>query len=416
MLRAGALIYALVVALVVGLLSSGLVFFAFHTQLSLDYNQQVLRLTDNANSGIQYLLAQGPNAQNSDQVLDLYGNQSDTVRLTTNIWGVFYRLTATAIWRKQEFSQVALAGQGVAPTGGLALYLADQNQPLSLCGRTLIKGRCQLPKAGAKRAYIEGQNFVGNQLISGTVSNSKRQIPGLTQTHFKAFDYLDQPVPISDSLIRWENLSGDSLSRSFHRSTAVLYSEQALTVGRQRFSGNVRIVSLQSVVISRDARLQSVVVSAPQITVEKGFRGSVQLFARDSIKIGEEAYLEYPSAVVLQPQNANGKGGIFLEESATVAGAVLLPVTSVLPRSSWLISIGPQAEIRGQVYAGHQLELKGKVLGSVWVRQLYLKTPASVYGNHLLNATIDRSQLSPHFVGISLQEESQHYKIAQWLE
>ena len=217
MLRAGALIYSLAVAVIVGLLSSGLVFYAFHAQLSLDYNQQTLRLTDNAASGIQWLLSEGAQAGATRRVQDLYGNATDTVVLQAAPWGVFQKLTATALWRNNRFSQVALAGQGVEPEGGVALYLADQNQPLSLCGRTVVKGRCQLPKAGPKRAYIEGQNYVGDRLIYGSVTTSQRQVPALAIQHFAEMDYLNGSPSLADSLLQWDNLTVDSLSHSFRR-------------------------------------------------------------------------------------------------------------------------------------------------------------------------------------------------------
>jgi hypothetical protein len=42
-------------------------------------------------------------------------------------------------------------------------------------------------------------------------------------------------------------------------------------------------------------------------------------------------------------------------------------------------------------------------------------TPSSVYENHLLNATIDVSKLSKHYVGINLVQESKIKKVVKWL-
>ena len=196
----------------------------------------------------------------------------------------------------------------------------------------------------------------------------------------------------------------------------MLYSDQSIALTRQRLSGNLRIVSRNSVFIGRQARLDNVIVTAPRVTVEAGFEGNLQIFASDSIAVEEGVLLNYPSALVVEAKDGSGVGGITIAEQARVAGCVVLQVPGVLPRSNWLLAIGPEAEIVGQVYAGHLLELKGSVLGTVWARQLYLKTPASVYGNHLLNATVDRSKLSPSFVGISLKSATEKFKIAQWLE
>ena len=44
-----------------------------------------------------------------------------------------------------------------------------------------------------------------------------------------------------------------------------------------------------------------------------------------------------------------------------------------------------------------------------------LNTPSSVYENHLLDITIDWSQLSEHFTGINLINESDSRSVVKWL-
>ena len=87
------------------------------------------------------------------------------------------------------------------------MYLADQNKPLSLTGRTQITGNCYLPKAGVKRAYIEGKSFVGNKLINGTKYNSNKTLPPINKELIN--ENLKNFFPkesINDSLMDYERM------------------------------------------------------------------------------------------------------------------------------------------------------------------------------------------------------------------
>ena len=61
------------------------------------------------------------------------------------------------------------------------------------------------------------------------------------------------------------------------------------------------------------------------------------------------------------------------------------------------------------------IELKGDVWGSVYCDKFILSTSSSVYENHLLDATIDFSRLSKHYVGINVLDDAANKKVIKWL-
>ena len=80
-----------------------------------------------------------------------------------------------------------------------------------------------------------------------------------------------------------------------------------------------------------------------------------------------------------------------------------------------IVSIGKETEITGQVYSSELLELKGGIIGGAFCKKLILKTPSSVYENHLMDAVINREELSENFVGVPLTETIKNQRIIKWL-
>ena len=52
---------------------------------------------------------------------------------------------------------------------------------------------------------------------------------------------------------------------------------------------------------------------------------------------------------------------------------------------------------------------------NVFCKSFILRTPSSVYENHLMDVAIDRIALSEYFVGVALTEEINHHQIIKWL-
>jgi len=418
MLKASALVYSLFISLLLVSLCSAIIAISYinsgHT-VSWREREKVER---NATSGITLLQNfSGIVSPNERKALDLFGNGNDSVVLVRKTWGAFEIQISEAFSRHHRFSRIALSGNGSKEDSTTALYLADQDKPLSLCGKTEIKGMCFLPKAGVKRAYIEGQNFIGADLIMGRIFPSSKSVSGVNENVFSSIaDLFDAQAGENDSIINMDDAELPSLNRSFSLNTVRCRSTRPARIGSTKLKGNILLISDKEIKISPEASLQDVIVCAPKVIIEDGFAGCLQVFASDSVIVGEKAKLAYPSVIGLvrlpkSCQNAT----VILKEGAEVSGAVFASQESVDVKSQIKILIDKDVLVTGCIYSNGLLDLKGAVFGSVACAKFILSTPSSVYENHLLNAVIDRTRLSKYFIAPLLMKDAENQKTVKWL-
>lgn len=417
MVKAGALLYSLSIALLIGLLSSSLILYSYFIRISLQQNFDIVRLHINTNSAMQLLLATPENIlfDNTTEI-DLFGEGNDIVTLKRKLWGAFEIAVSNAVVGKFSSTRAAIIGATLHNDSKISLYLADEDKPLSLCGNTVIKGICYLPKAGVRRAYVEGQSFSGDKLIDGEVKDSKRELPPINKTMIENnLAYLNGKYNDFDSLAEFEKVRDSSIIvHSFSQRTLLIGSKGKIILHNQNYSGNIIIASKEAVFIGSGCVLDNVIVYAPFIEVENNFIGSTQLFAIDSLFIGKNTKLKFPSVVGLISKGATD-AKLLIGEGAESSGVVFAYREKNDTKIPFLFSIGKDAIIKGQVFSNGAVDLKGNIHGNITCEKFILSTPSSVYENHLLNVTIDYSLLSPYFVGVNLSSNSDNRKIVKWL-
>jgi len=417
--KAGALLYAIFLILVISIISSSFILYNYYNNKIIVQSLKQEQLFKDARSGINYGLTLHEQIPlNSSIVVDLFDDEQHKVVLDKKKWGAFYILSSKTNWRNKSVAKAALIGANINRGEKIALYLADQNKPLSLTGRTQIVGDCYIPKAGVKRAYIEGKSFVGSKLINGTKYNSKKVLPTinkkLVDENLNSFEISDE---VNDSLLDYELfVEQDSIINSFKNKTLVLYSPFSINLSNKVIEGNIIIKSDQEITINSSALISNAILYAKGILVKTNVVGNMQLFAQDSILVAKNTKLKYPSVLALiNEQTQTGVRKIVIEEEVEIKGNVFMHSSKVDRKLQSIVSIAEKSKITGQVYASELLELKGEVIGSVYCKKLLLKTRSSVYENHLMDATINRTELSEHFVGVSLTEEIKQQSIIKWL-
>ena len=404
---AGILTSVLAVSLIIATLCASLITLAYYYRMATVQHTAYDRLDNNARSGINVLLA---TSESSTYVQgrwrDLFGQGQDSVWLQQRSWGLYPLAIAQAQHGGRSRRQMALLGHRPDELGRSALYLADEQRPLAIAGNTQLKGMCYLPKAGIKSAYVNRVGYQGQQLVAGTTRESKRALPTLSSDIVKS---LRQIAHIADYQVL-PSLA-DSLSHSFAESP--LYYHQATPVTLNgTLQGNVVISSDQAVTITERARVDNIIVRAPRVMIESGFAGRLQAIATDTLVVGREVQLHYPSALVL---NTNNRGTIRIEEFARVAGT--LAVVGVEANyHQRLLHIATGASVTGMVYADGLVSLKGSILGHLSCRKFLLQTPSTLYENHILDGTVDATQRSEHYLASPLWGATTQKGIVQWLD
>ncbi|PCI94571.1 MAG: hypothetical protein COB15_13700 [Flavobacteriales bacterium] len=419
MIKAGALLYAMFLIIVIALISSSFILVNYYNSAYVIQTLKQEQLYRDTSSGINYGLSFHQEIPiNSKIEVDLFNDEEHKVSIEKKYWGAFYILSSEAKWRNKSASKSALIGANINEGEEIALYLADQNKPLSLTGRTQITGNCYLPKAGVKRAYIEGKSFVGNKLINGTKYNSNKTLPPINKELIN--ENLKNFFPkesINDSLMDYELfLDQDSIINSFQNKTLVLYSPLTINLSKKVIEGNIIIKSDKQIVVNKSAIITNAILYSKGIVIQKGVKGTMQIFAQDSVIIEDNCQLHYPSVIALIGQGSSTIARkLIVGEKVLVKGSVFLHNENFDRKNQAIVSIGKETEITGQVYSSELLELKGGIIGGVFCKKLILKTPSSVYENHLMDAVINRDELSENFVGVPLTETIKNQRIIKWL-
>nr|WP_199082237.1 hypothetical protein [Pedobacter sp. ASV19] len=410
MVKAAALYIVIIVSILVAVISVSLLTVAFYYRLGQQKKRRLERLHYNITSGMNLLLSKNYIASDTLNRLDLYREEKDSLELGKTKWGIFDLNTIKAFEQTDTIKQSFLTGCVFEDQS--ALYLADEDRPLSLSGSTQIIGNGELPKSGLKQAYVDGKGYDGKELIKGKIKDSSRALPALDQH-------------IIDSLSQWfnkEGLSipaGDSVNNSFFEPLKVY----RLKGGKERLDnkilkGHLVLISDSILSIGRDVQLQDVQVFAPAILIEEGFKGTCQLFARDSIIIGKHSVLSYPSfAGVLKPEKGTSQSKIKLGEGSRFYGT-LLSYEKERSELQTLIAIDKDCLIKGEVYATGYIKFEKpvKVQGKVYAKRFIMQTPATLYENYLIDISLDRKSLSRYYLSSFLIKANQtNPQILKWL-
>lgn len=419
MIKAGALLYAMFLIIVITIISSSFILVNYYNGAYVIHLVKKEQLLMDVNSGINYGLTFHKTIPlNQTLEVDLFEDGQHPVSIQKKAWGAFYVLTSSATSGKNSTVKSALIGSNFNEGEKTALYLTDQNKPLSLCGNTKIVGDSYLPEAGVKRAYIEGKSFAGSTLIEGTKFTSKKTLPEINQEIVSSNENYLSAINTTDSVVSYELvMEFDSITNPFSNKTLLVYSPTKIDLDNKVVQGNVIIKSDQQITLSSNTTISEAILYAKSVIIKKDFKGDVQVFAKDSIVVEENCVLSYPSVLALLCDESNQETNqkIVVREQTKLTGAIFLNKKTFNRNHQAIISISKEVMIQGQIYSSELLDFEGTIYGGVFCQKLLLKTPSSVYENHLLDAIIDRTKLSENFVGVPLTEETKHQRIIKWL-
>jgi hypothetical protein len=416
MIRAGALLYIIAISILIAIVSSMLILVSFLKRTEFDSFLDSVRLINNARSGMTLVMASGN--EGTGKTLDLFGSGLDSVQISKKEWGIFDVGTSEAFLKYKRHLDVALIGMISDRSTGFALCLTDQNNLLSLCGKTEMRGSCYLPKAGINSVELEG--------ISPSVNMKRIFVKKGNEPHPEVSKEIPERI---GRLLKMETTHADSIielssdmlpayiSNSFRKRTIYLHGKSLLKLDNLTAEGNIVIYSERTVRVPTNCHLTDVIIIAPEIIVESGFSGTVQLFARKSIDIGKKCRFLYPSvAAVYQSDGQAEEARIKLKEDVRFSGVVLLMYEKYDASHPTEISTSKGDTITGYILTNGAVNLHGAVKGGVLCSSFVLRTNAGIYPNHLLDVQIDQEALPAVFAGISLNASIKGTnKVMKWL-
>lgn len=411
MLKASALYIVIIIALIIAVFSGTLITTAYYYRLEVQKNTRYDKLLYNLSSGYNLLLSEDYDQYDADVLIELPGETVDSIMLRKEKWGVYDLAWVKSYILSDTLKRAFLVAEQFSDSS--SIYVSDEDRPISVSGSTKITGDAVIPKAGIKQAYVEGMPYSGGKLVNGSIKSSKRNLPSLNNECLAFIEHW-----LDDSTSRNSTLS-DSLSNSFFSSALIIrVSASNPSVANTSIRGKIIIVCDTILTLKKSASLNDVLVFAPAIVIEGGFRGTCQLFARDSIVAGKNVVFNYPSCMgVIKSPDSKNQSKIVLGSGSLFSG-VLITWEKSRSDLQTQISLGKNCHVKGEIYASGfiRMERPVRVDGKVTCNRFIIQTPTTLYENYLIDITLNRKALSRYYLSSSIFSQSKPaYKVLKWL-
>ncbi|OOQ58332.1 hypothetical protein [Mucilaginibacter pedocola] len=415
MVKASALYMAIIIALFIAVICSALIVVGYYYRLELSQKERFNDLRRNLGSGQNILLADSLGYA-AERAIILFGHTNDSLRLQRYPWGIFDVGVVKAFIQSDTLVSAFQIGRRPDTLASPALYLVDEDRPLSVSGQTLIKGPAYLPKSGIRAAYVDNEGYKGDKkMVNGPVRDSERGLPVLNSARMALLKALFQREEEEES----GRLQGDTLKQLFRAPQKLIYfGKVPQTLAHISLSGHILIVSDTTITVDSTAKLQNVIIAAKSLKIGAGFTGTCQLFAQDSLIIGDDVRFNYPSCIGLLADHSKGRQILQIGNKAVIEGIVFCPPAEdeSLPP---LMQFGKEAVLRGQVYAGGVLSFKGKmnITGGAYAKRFLYQNAYTAYENYLINISLDATSLSRYYLnGMLLPFSAPKTGVLQWLD
>ena len=328
-------------------------------------------------------------------------DQNSRLRTERYLWGL-YEVVAVTAATDGKTSSIGMFGKANPGPEHPALWICDSRKSVSFAGTTALFGVAYVPDDGLRYAQMYSRSFEGKQLEAGQIRASREELPTI------------DPEILEYTRTLWqlpeERISGGDLSAKMS------FREPVLCVGISggRFDGNVSghvVLKGDRMIVGRESRLSDVLIVAASVKIESGFRGKVQIFARDSVVVEEGAMLEYPSGICLNGETPDGY--VKLADRCEVNGYVVVEGTAPMvgrPKARYIQHEG--AHVRGLLRVDGIAQVQGDVTGSTWLRESYYIAPEGYYANIVYNARFFATDVFPY---PRWQEGPYERRCVQWL-
>jgi len=388
MVKAHSLLYAIYICLIVSIICGALLYFSnLYNQLNLYYNLQEELYIQNQ-SVLNFALGSKiiPTEIEKDENSGIEGSYE------TKPYGLLSLVLVKSYISNDTVSSVHFVGMRNMDKN--AIYLTNLSKSLYYSGKVKLIGNNQLPSAFIETSYID--NNLNKLITQGKNTISELQLPEINSNFKKIF----QGIKSEEIKLSEVEKPKDSLYyNSFFNTTKEIQVKSSL--GNSIFKGNFILRSEDSIRVKKNAVLEDVILMAPKITFEEGFKGTVQAFATKGIELEEKVTLNYPSVICVYNESTE-ESKIKIKKGCQITGAVVLFGNTIDLIDKNIIEIDEDGLLFGDLYCSGKLMLKSNVYGSVYTNRFFLKTSSSSYENMISDIEINTGKRPDYFISIPL--------------
>lgn len=324
------------------------------------------------------------------------------VTLKVGYWGLYELITATCNDGKTKRAQ--LIGAGLPEGSQVALYVPDNRRALTIAGKSDLRGNVRIPGKGIVYGQVKSDFYSGERVPERLVGVSEEK---LQEPYSPLLEELGSTI--RDTPVYSVPLDAYELSNSFTEPTMYVAAD---TLSGAILRGNIIVSSDAAIQVDSSSVLEDVILVAPKIFIREGFSGSLQAFATDSLTVGRNVILKYPSGLAITA--AGEYSHITVASGSEVNGYVICRKAETKSKRQNLPNYTQEegAKVRGLVWVNGIAEIHGTVTGSLYAAQPNYYAPQGFYINMLYNVRIYGSDAIafPLWTG-------NHYpkKIAKWM-
>lgn len=308
-------------------------------------------------------------------------DNSSYVTFSTGDWGLYEYITVTSGSDSAHITK--LLGKAYENDIGACFWLNHRNRALSLLGDARLEGKIYVPLSGINYIQTGTDHYKGETIADSLIHLSDDRLPSTDTLRLGRIDSLVNASPDG-----YPPLPGNVPYAEFNDFTRH-YSISGHTGG---LCARGRIVLHgKRVRLDASARLNDVILVASSVVIEEGFRGTLQIFAKDTVILNDHVRLEYPSGVML---TGNSRDTFLkLGNNSEVNGyAIVLGKTEESFTSLYANYIQRDlATLNGLLYVAGNSVITGRVRGAAYLAGCWYRSGEAFYPCALYNAHISGS-------------------------
>ena len=273
----------------------------------------------------------------------------DEIDIVRNGWGMYDLVTASNSCGE---SIRRLYGRKADSSAGATFWICDRNRALTLGNDAEIYGTVFIPPNGI--------NYAGD---------------------------IPEKLRIPETSMRISSADMPPLDHSYHKRVRQVFGTDRQDIPIMEAS----VLRGDKIIISGESVLRDVIISARKVIVRTGFKGSVQIFCTDSVRLEPGVRLEWPSGICVA--SSSGHPNVELCGGSRISGYVAVTGAEADPELRFPgYEQHREATLDGLLYADCSCNIDGNINGAAYVRDCYHTENGIKFPGTLAHARISRSE------------------------
>jgi len=307
----------------------------------------------------------------ADSSLVLYDTlPASRMKLTCSDWGLYEVAIASSY--EGDLYQGQILGLSAPAKDVCTLWYRDNNSALTLTGDSNIEGEAWLPRNGVIYGQMQSVYFKGEKLSPTQIKKSTSTLPAPDSKRSAVIEKLFGLSP--------NTFAADSMTVSFRGDGPAVIAAQGSRLSNCYYAGNI-VITGGRIEIARSAHLRDVIVVGREVIVEDGFSGAMQIFARDTARVGKDVVMEYPSGVYSEKSASLG-------DNSLLEGYMVVDCKGDADKTKANCVKSRTSRLRGLLYVKGIAQLQGTVAGAVYLDKATYYSPHGYYEDMLFDASL----------------------------